>query len=77
MSCPLPSVSSLPPVSIDSAVEEGRALRSMLWPAAGIAALVDSTSVAVPIPTLSTTVVPASLYKTTVLFEVIALVVEE
>lgn len=77
VSSPFPAVSSVPPLVNDSGVEMLVALRSMLWFVAGTAALVDSTKLAVPIPTKSTIVSPASLYSVTVLFAATALEVEE
>lgn len=53
---PLPAVSSTPPLLILSAVDEAWALRSMLLLVAGSVAAEVSTSKAVPIPTLSTSI---------------------
>jgi hypothetical protein len=49
----------------------------MLVPAVGLAVELASLSLAVPMPTLSTRVVPASLYSKIVLLAVIALDVAE
>lgn len=60
-SSPFPSVSSSPPVPIVRVVDVEEAFRSILPSEDGVAVLADSKSTAPPIPTLSTTVVPASL----------------
>jgi len=74
VSSPFPPVAS--PANILDWVEAEFAFLSMLWPAAGFAAAAASTSRAVPYPTLSTNVVPASLYNKTVLFAAILVLVE-
>lgn len=52
-SSPFPLNSSIPPIFIESEVEEAKALRSMLVLAEGVATLAPSKSDAVPIPTSS------------------------
>src|SRR3989344_9048191 len=70
-SCPFPSSSSDPPTPIDVASELTLAFLSMLLLLEGLLVAAVSKSVAIPIPTLSTIVLPASLYKSTVLSAVI------
>lgn len=76
-SYPLPANSSTPPTPSDSTVEVFEAFRSMLEDELGTVVEKDSLSSAVPMPTLSTTVCPASLYKMTVLLAATPLVVAE
>ncbi len=57
----LPNKCSIPPRIMEARVEVGDAFLSILPFAEGVAAGLVSTSVAVPNPTLSTSVVPASL----------------
>lgn len=74
LSNPLPKVDSEPPVLRVSSVELAEAFLTILSLASGLVAKpLASTSTAVPNPTLSTTVTPASLNNVTVLFVVIAL----
>lgn len=71
LSNPLPTSASSPPGSIVVLSEVEDALRSILWledglDAAGVGAGKPSRSIALPIPTLSTSV-PTELYINTVL----------
>src|SRR3990167_9090385 len=65
--CSFPSSSSDPPTPIDVASELTLAFLSMLLLLEGLLVAAVSKSVAIPIPTLSTIVLPASLYKSTVM----------
>lgn len=77
VSSPLPSNSSAPPTPSVVLVEVGEAFRSMLPLDEGVATGSVSKSAAFPMPTLSSNVMPASLYNNIVVSLGMALVVAE